>query len=158
VLERFLRLGEEHGARFAELEALLQAGQAQHTQALAGELTGHAERLAKGLETTTQIVHEAATVLRASSAEMGAVAALFQQSVAQQREAAQAWQESLGELEGAVERVGRGAAADMLGDQLASTQEVFARQLQFQRELFEQLRTLRGVSAAGPKGERDVSV
>jgi hypothetical protein len=56
-----------------------------------------------------------------------------------------------------VERAGRGAAADALGDQLASTQEVFARQLQFQRELFEQLRSLRAPPSAPAHEERDVS-
>jgi hypothetical protein len=88
---------------------------------------------------------------------MGAVAEMFQKSIERQREAAQAWMESLGELEGAVERAGRGAAADALGDQLASTQEVFARQLQFQRELFEQLRTLRVAGGGASQGEHDVS-
>ena len=145
---RVMQLGEDHAARFVQLETLLQSTQAQHTQSLAGELTDHAQRLSKGLETTTGLVQEAATVLRASSVEMRRVAALFHQSVERQREASQAWMESLGELEGAVERAGRGAAADALGDQLASTQEVFARQLQFQRELFEQLRTLRSASIA----------
>ncbi len=158
---RLMQLNEEHATRFVQLETMLQGTQAQHTQSLAGELTSHAERLSQGLEATTALVQEAATVLRASSVEMGAVAGLFHQSVERQREAAQAWMESLGELEGAVERAGRGVAADALGDQLASTQEVFARQLQFQRELFEQLRTLRGASIAPPaasgKGERDVS-
>jgi len=154
---RIMQLGEAHAARFVQLEATLQGSQTQHASALAGDLTGHAERLSKGLEATTNLVQEAATVLRASSVEMGAVAGLFHQSVERQREAAQAWMESLGELEGAVERAGRGAAADALGDQLASTQEVFARQLQFQRELFEQLRTLRGNSIPPAKGEHDVS-
>ncbi|MFT3921649.1 MAG: hypothetical protein QM778_03855 [Myxococcales bacterium] len=156
---RVMQLGEDHASRFVQLETLLQGTQTQHANSLAGELTGHAEKLSKGLEATTALVQEAATVLRASSVEMGAVAGLFHQSVERQREAAQAWMESLGELEGAVERAGRGAAADALGDQLASTQEVFARQLQFQRELFEQLRTLRGASIppAAPKGEHDVS-
>jgi hypothetical protein len=158
ALERLLKLGDEHGARFAELAALFEQGQTQHAQLLSQELTGHAERLGKGLESTGQLVHEASTLLHASGAELSAVATLFHQSVERQREAAQTWLESLGELEGTVERVGRGAAADVLGDQLASTQEVFARQLQFQRELFEQLRTLRGaVNGAGAKGERDAS-
>jgi hypothetical protein len=160
-LAQVLKLSEEHAARFVQLEALLQQTQTSHAQTLAGDLSAHAERLSKGLETTTQLVHEAATVLGASSAEMGAVATLFHQSVDRQREAAQAWMETLGEIEGAVERAGRGAAADALGDQLASTQEVFARQLQFQRELFEQLRTLRSAGSVGTpnvaKGERDVS-
>jgi len=136
---------------------LLQSSQAQHVQGLSDQLTGHAERLGKGLEGTTGLVHEAAGLLKASSIEMAAVAEMFAKSVERQREAASSWLESLGELEGAVERAGRGAAADALGDQLASTQEVFARQLQFQRELFEQLRTLRAPQPVPVHGEHDVS-
>jgi len=128
--------------------ASLQAHQTGHAKLLSEELNTHAQNLGKGLESTTALVHEAATVLKANSVEMAAVAEMFAASVERQREAAKTWIESLGEIEGAVERAGRGAAADALGDQLASTQEVFARQLQFQRELFEQLRTLRVSPAA----------
>jgi alpha-D-ribose 1-methylphosphonate 5-triphosphate synthase subunit PhnG len=57
-----------------------------------------------------------------------------------------------------VERAGRHAASDALSDQLASTQELFTRQLQFQRELLEQLRALRGGTGNRfANGERDVS-
>jgi len=116
------------------------------------------ERLAKASEA----VQEAASVWRASSAEMHAVVESFASSVERQREASDAWLESLGDVEGSVERAGRDAARDALSDQLASTQEVLARQLQFQRELFEQLRTLRGEpapAAARPQhGDADVSV
>jgi len=49
---------------------------------------------------------------------------LFATSVERQREASDAWLESLGEIDGAVERAGRHAASDALADQLASTQEV----------------------------------
>jgi hypothetical protein len=159
AIERIVQLSDQQAERFSQLEATLQASAAQNTKSLGDELSVHADRLSKGLEATTQLVHEAATVLKASSVEMGAVAEMFQKSVDRQREAANAWMESLGELEGAVERAGRGAAADALGDQLASTQEVFARQLQFQRELFEQLRTLRGAPASSTSshGEADVS-
>ena len=131
----------------------LEAHQTGHAKVLSDELTAHAQSLGKSLEGTTSIVHEAANVLKANSIEMAAVAEMFAASVERQREAAKTWVESLGEIEGAVERAGRGAAADALGDQLASTQEVFARQLQFQRELFEQLRTLRSAPATGATGE-----
>jgi len=142
--------------------ASLQAHQTAHAKLLSEELNAHAQHLGKGLESTTALVHEAATVLKANSVEMAAVAEMFAASVERQREAAKTWIESLGEIEGAVERAGRGAAADALGDQLASTQEVFARQLQFQRELFEQLRSLRvsptSASEHGPHAEpADVS-
>jgi hypothetical protein len=96
--------------------------------------------------------------MKASAIEMSAVAEMFSKSIERQRESAAAWMETLGELEGAVERAGRSAAADALGDQLASTQEVFARQLQFQRELFEQLRSLRTPTPSAQRTEQaDVS-
>jgi hypothetical protein len=83
---------------------------------------------------------------------------LFASSAERQREASDAWLESLGAVEGAVERAGREAARDALSDQLASTQELFARQLQFQRELFEQLRALRGGPPRVTNGERDAAL
>jgi hypothetical protein len=159
LAEKLAGVTEQQAARFTELEGRLEASQAELAQKLASELVGQAQRMGEGLAGTTALVGEAASVLKASSIEMGAVAELFAKSVERQREAAQAWLESLGEVESAVERAGRGAAADALGDQLASTQEVFARQLQFQRELFEQLRSLRPgtVSARDAHEEQDAS-
>jgi hypothetical protein len=130
---------------------------AAQSQQLTTDLVAQTERVAAGLGGASKIVEEAAELLKASGVEMTAVAEMFGKSVERQRETAKTWLESLGELEGAIERVGRGAAADALGDQLASTQEVFARQLQFQRELFEQLRTLRVGSPSPSRGDHDVS-
>jgi hypothetical protein len=158
ALGKLVTLAAEQAERLVQLEQKLESAQAAQAGALSAELSAHAERLSQGLGGTHGLVHEAAELLKASSVELGAVAELFAKSVERQREAASTWIESLGELEGAVERAGRGAAADALGDQLASTQEVFARQLQFQRELFEQLRMLR-TPAPNPSvhGEHDVS-
>jgi hypothetical protein len=155
LAERFAGITEQQAGRFSELEGRLEHSQAALAEKLAGELVGQASRIGEGLAGTSQLVAEAGALLKASSVEMGAVAELFAKSVERQREAAQSWLESLGELESAVERAGRGAAADALGDQLASTQEVFARQLQFQRELFEQLRNLRPGSAPASREEHD---
>jgi hypothetical protein len=110
---------------------------------LADQLTQHAAELEQRLAKAGEAVQEAAAIWQASSAEMQTVAELFTNSVERQREAADTWLESLGEIEGAVERAGRNAARDGLSEQLAATQEVFARQLQFQHELFDQLRSLR---------------
>jgi hypothetical protein len=157
AVERVVSLSNEQAERLARFEAQLQAAQQGHGQELSEQLRAHAADLGRGLEGTGALVREAANLLKASSVELGAVGEAFARSVEQQREAASTWLESLGELEGAVERAGRGAAADALGDQLASTQEVFARQLQFQRELFEQLRSLRAPPSPPAHGERDVS-
>lgn len=152
---------EAQAARFAALEASLADNRAAHTQRIAAQLTEHAALLDQKLNQTVDAVREASGTFQAASCEMQAVAELFAKSIERQREASDAWLESLGEVEGAVEQAGRSAAADALSDQLASTQEVFARQLQFQRELFDQLRALRGGGHAGTRaqgGEHDVSV
>jgi hypothetical protein len=156
-VERVVALTSAQSERLAHFESQLQLGQEAHGKGLSEQLATHAAQLSKGLDGTGELVREAANLLKSSSVELGAVAEAFAHSVERQREAASTWLESLGELEGAVERAGRGAAADALGDQLASTQEVFARQLQFQRELFEQLRSLRTPPAPSVHGERDVS-
>jgi hypothetical protein len=145
--------------RFAALEAALQRGRESHLAELAERLNTHADDLEQRLARTGGAVEEAAASWQASSAEMQAVADLFARSIERQREASDAWLENLGEVEGAALRAGQDAARDALADQLVATQEVFARQLQFQRELFEQLRALRGPTRAGAlNGEHDVSL
>ncbi|HKU43769.1 MAG TPA: hypothetical protein VJR89_36670, partial [Polyangiales bacterium] len=151
-------LAEQQATRWLELERSLDRGRELQARAFADELTSHAAELESRLTRTGEAVHEAAAIWQSSSAEMQAVAQLFASSVERQREASDAWLESLGQIEAAVEHAGRRSASDALADQLASTHELFARQLQFQRELFEQLRGLRG-STAAPRvnGGRNVS-
>jgi hypothetical protein len=74
---------------------------------------------------------------------MQASAELFAASVAIQKEASEAWLASLRDVEEAVEASGRKAAGVTLGGQIDQMHELFARQLQFQRELFEAVRKLR---------------
>jgi hypothetical protein len=168
TLERISAHVQAQAERFAAFEGALAEARMEQGAALASQLTGHAAELDQRLGLAINAVQEASAVWQASSAEMEAVAKLFASSIERQREASDAWIESLGEVEGAVERAGQNAAHDALTDQLAATQEVFAKQLQFQRELFEQLRALRTgtspnrVSAGGGlssvQGEADVSV
>jgi hypothetical protein len=158
TLARLREHAELQATRFAELEAALSRGREQQALGLAEQLESHAAELEQRLAKTSAAVQEAAAIWQSSSAEMQAVAELFANSVERQREASDAWLESLGEIESAVERAGRHAASDALAEQLASTQEVFARQLQFQRELFDQLRALRAVQSRASSGEQDVSV
>jgi hypothetical protein len=157
TLQRLSESAEHQALRFTELEGKLEQSRSEHAQGLAEQLAKHAAELEERLAKAGTSVQEAAAIWQASSVEMQAVAELFATSVERQREASDAWLESLGEVEGAVERAGRHAARDALSDQLASTQEVFARQLQFQRELFEQLRTLRAPSTR-THGEHDAPV
>ncbi|MET0287305.1 MAG: hypothetical protein ABW352_22660 [Polyangiales bacterium] len=155
TLQRLSESADLQATRFSELEAALERSRSEHAQGLADQLAKHAAELEERLAKAGTSVQEAAAIWQASSVEMQAVAELFATSVERQREASDAWLESLGEVEGAVERAGRHAARDALSDQLASTQEVFARQLQFQRELFEQLRTLRAPTSRTSQGEHD---
>jgi len=143
TIERLQESVEQQAARYSEFETALRTGREEHVRGLADQLTQHAVDLEQRLAKTGEAVQEAAAIWQASSAEMQTVAELFTNSVERQREAADTWLESLGEIEGAVERAGRSAARDGLSEQLAATQEVFSRQLQFQHELFDQLRSLR---------------
>lgn len=143
TLARLSDSAEEQAMRWAKLETELADARIEHARGLEEQLAAHADRLESKLGDTSALVGQAAAIWKASSTELSAVADLFASSAERQREASEAWLESLGDIEASVERAGRHAAADALADQLASTQEVFARQLQFQRELFEQLRTLR---------------
>jgi len=88
-------------------------------------------------------VCEAADLVRAGGAEMSAVAEMFAGAVDRYREASDRWLDSLGAIEEAIDRKERGEAADLLGTYLDQTREVFDHSLQFQRELFSELRALR---------------
>jgi hypothetical protein len=162
TLARLADSAEEQAMRWAKLESELADGRLEHARGLEEQLTTHAERLERKVAEAGDVVRQAAAIWQTSSAEMQTVAELFATSVERQREASDAWLESLGDIEAAVERSGRHAAADALADQLASTQEVFARQLQFQRELFDQLRGLRASGRTSTveheAGGHDVSV
>ena len=52
----------------------------------------------------------------------------------------------VGAIEEALERKGRGEATELLGAYLDQTREVFDHALRFQRELFTELRALKGAS------------
>jgi hypothetical protein len=76
-------------------------------------------------------------------AEMAAVAEMFAGAVDRYREAGDRWLDSLGAIEEALERKGRGDTADLLGAFLDQTREVFECSLRFQREPYSELRALR---------------
>lgn len=125
-------LAERHGTQTGALREAFE----RQSEALTGQLAAAGGQLG-----------EVAAIVAASGAEMRALTDAFSQAVERHREASVSWLERLGDVEGAVDRAGRGAAAEALGGQLAATEEVLARQLEFQREMFEQLRALRSGSA-----------
>jgi hypothetical protein len=81
---------------------------------------------------------------------MSAVAEMFGRAVDRYREANERWLASLPALEEAALRGSNGEGGDLLGAYLDQTREVFDHSLQFQRELFSELRALR---APGPGAE-----
>jgi hypothetical protein len=143
--------------------AVVEAGQRQRAELasearrLAESLTERGRDLSEHFAASSERVGEAAAGVQAGAAEVSSAAALFSQAVDRHREAASGWLASLAEVEGAVERAGQGAAAEALRDQLAATQQIFARQLEFQRELFEQLRALRSAPAGGSEAFGEVA-
>jgi len=116
---------------------------ARESRRLAESVAAQGRDLARQFAACSDRVGEAAAGVQAGAAEVGSAAALFSEAVDRHREAATGWLASLAEVEAAVERAGQGAAAEALREQLSASQQIFARQLEFQRELFEQLRALR---------------
>lgn len=114
--------------------------QEESLSALADLLAEHLRKLDGRLATSTDLLAQAGGLVQAGGAELVTVAETFSAAVEAQRAAAQAWLESLGEIERSVTDAGEAAAADVLGQHLARTHEVFDRQLRFQQELMEQLR------------------
>lgn len=165
---RVASLEAETGRRLHALFDALQAGATRQAESLVGfeqrlaearasdaeflrqALSQHGSDLSGQLGAAGEQLREAASLVQAGGAELSALAEAFAQAVERHRDASATWLERLGDVEGAVDRAGREAAAEALGAQLAATEEVLARQLDFQRELYEQLRDLRG----GPRPER----
>lgn len=137
--------------RLAEFELRLAAERGASAQSLAEHLTAHATALGAGLDSTGALVREAADLVRAGGAELSAVAGLFGDSVDRYREASEHWRRTLVGIEEALHRsstVGGGELGPALGTYLDQTREVFSDTLRFQRELFAELRALRGGNAA----------
>ncbi|MBW2698927.1 MAG: hypothetical protein JRE70_20745 [Deltaproteobacteria bacterium] len=102
-----------------------------------------ADALRARIDEATGALREVAGSVQAGGIELSAVAQMFGESVDKHCQGAAVWGESLGQVEEAVERAGQEVAAEAMRSQLAATEELFGRQLQFQRALFEQVRMLR---------------
>ena len=136
--------------RLAEFESRLAAERGASAQSLAEHLTTHATALGAGLDSTGALVREAADLVRAGGAELSAVAGLFGDSVDRYREASEHWRRTLVGIEEALHRSSTGGGGELgpaLGTYLDQTREVFSDTLRFQRELFAELRALRGGNA-----------
>ena len=129
--------------RLAAFESRLEQERGAGAEALAARLGDHARGLGESLGATAALVEGASDLLRAGSAEMVSVAEMFTLAVDRYREASDRWLDNLGVIEDAIARKDGTEAADVLGAYLAQTREVFDYSLQFQRELFTELRALR---------------
>jgi hypothetical protein len=133
--------------RLAAFEARLITERGASAEALARSLVDHATSLGAGLDGTGVLVREAAELVKSGGAELSAVAGLFADSVDRYREANEHWRRTLVGLEEALQRGGGGEGGEtgqLLGHYLDQTREIFGDTLRFQRELFSELRALRG--------------
>jgi ABC-type transporter Mla subunit MlaD len=139
---------ERQAERVAELETHFAAARDAGGAALAETLAEHARHLGAGLDTTGGMVREAAELVRAGGAELSAVAEMFADAVDRYRDASEGWRKTLVGLEDALARGGTGAgeAGQIMGTYLDQTREIFGDALRFQRELFSELRALRGAT------------
>jgi hypothetical protein len=144
LIERLAESDESQRARVESLQKGLATLLEEQAHALGVDLQKQAKGFGEGIEVARDALVEAANTVTVAGAELSALAESFGVSVEHHREGAKAWLESLGELEAAIVHAGEGAAAEALTNHLAHTQELFDRQLRFQRELFAQLRALRG--------------
>ena len=116
---------------------------------LAGTLSGHVEALTDRLAQVGAGVRAGGELLTAGGAELSAVAQMLAEAVDGYREANERWMTTLAELEGSLGNTGEEQAGRLVGEYLDQTREVFGDALRFQRELFTELRALRGEGAAG---------
>jgi hypothetical protein len=148
LAERVTGVLDGQAERLAAFEARLEAARGAGAEALAERLAAHTADLGKSLGETVAIVRSASDLLRAGSAEMNAVAELFTRAVDRYRDASERWLENTRAIEDLRTGKDGGEAADLLGAYLAQTREVFDTSLQFQRELFTELRALKAKASS----------
>ena len=128
--------------RLAALEGKLATTYEASSELLTERLTTHAQTLEDGVTQNLALVREAADVLRDGGEDLTSVAQLFAGAVDRYREASDRWLSGLTALRTAAEQAARGDAQDLIGAYLDQTREVFDHSMQFQRQLFVELRQL----------------
>jgi hypothetical protein len=137
--ERLKKEGEANIERDARLELLVERLDALATaiDARGGEQTDRVAELSTKLHDTYE---KTAAALEKGGVELTSTAELFGASVDKYREASEKWMTGLAVMRAAAERAAQGDAQDMLAAYLEQTREVFDHTLQFQRQLFNELR------------------
>jgi hypothetical protein len=133
----------EQAERAAAFEQRLVEARGESAANLTERFNTHATALAERLAETATLVEAATDRVAAGGAEMESVAEMFLAAVDRYREASDRWLANLGAIEDAIDQRDAAETADLLGAYLAQTREVFDTHLQFQRELFKELRALR---------------
>jgi hypothetical protein len=137
--DRLRAEAEANAERDARLELLV-----ERLDALATAIDARgAEHTDKVSELTAQLQEtyaQSAAALEKGGVELTSTAELFGASVDKYREASDKWLTGLSVLRAAAERAAQGDAQDMLAAYLEQTREVFDHTLQFQRQLFNELR------------------
>jgi len=147
LLEAMQAMIDKQAERLAAFEERLEAQRSDSARELTERVSEHARLLGENLSQTAVVVREASDLVRAGGAEMTSVAEMFTSAVDQYRGASDRLLDGLGPIEVAIERMGQRDTADLLGAYLDQTREVFDSSLRFQRELFAELRALRGTTA-----------
>lgn len=137
--ERLRVEAEAKTERDTRLELLVERLDALATaiDARGAEHTDRVGDLAARLQETAD---RSAAALEKGSVELTSTAELFGASVDKYREASDKWLTGLSVMRAAAERAAQGDAQDMLAAYLEQTREVFDHTLQFQRQLFNELR------------------
>jgi hypothetical protein len=135
------RAAEQH-ERVAALEAKLQETYAQTAESWSERLVEHQKAIEEASSQTATFVREAAEALQRGGADLTATSALFGTSVDRYRDASEKWLTGLSVMRAAAERAAQADAQDMLAAYLEQTREVFDSTLQFQRQLFNELRRI----------------
>lgn len=141
LLEQLAATATAQADSMAQFESALSEQHNKRTSALTELLGKHVTELDGAMQRSTGLLEEAAGLVHGGGAEMTAVAETFGAAVERQRQGVESWLSSLGDIERSVTDAGEAAAADVLGQHLARTHEVFDRQLRFQQELLEQLQS-----------------
>jgi ABC-type transporter Mla subunit MlaD len=132
----------EHAERVAGLETKLQETYAQTAESWGEKLVEHQKAIEEAASQTNTFVREAAEALQRGGADLTSVSELFNTSVDRYRDASEKWLTGLSVLRAAAERAAQADAQDMLAAYLEQTREVFDSTLQFQRQLFNELRRI----------------
>ncbi|MGZ3420083.1 MAG: hypothetical protein ACXVEE_19565 [Polyangiales bacterium] len=163
LLERFDQLSQRIDAqtaanaeRILELEIKLEEVYSKSADAWTERLAAHQASVEDGVLRTTVVVKEAAEALAKGGSDIGALGELFGASVDRYREASDKWLTGLSIMRAAAERAATGDAQDLLAAYLEQTREVFDHTVQFQRQLFAELRRAHvEVNVDHPVGEAE---